>query len=110
MHSRQKLGCFGEDFAEQVLKLDHYRIVARNYRCKEGEIDIIAEKDDELFFIEVKTRRNQAFGTPAEAVDWKKQQHLRKAARQYLAETKNYHRFYSFQVMEIGVTQIKQAF
>lgn len=110
MNERQKLGCLGETFAESVLQLDGYRTVERNYRCKEGEIDLIMEKENELYFIEVKTRRNQAFGTPGEAVDQRKQQHLRRAAGSYLQETGNFHRFYSFQVIEIGIMQIQEAF
>ena len=110
MNDRQVFGRLGEDFAQQVLQLDGYEIVKRNYRCKEGEIDIIAEKDNELFFIEVKSRRNQNFGTPGEAVDGKKQQRLRRTAGCYLAETQNYRRFYSFQVIEIVVSQIMRAF
>ena len=110
MNQKQKLGRLGETFAEQVLSLDGYRIIERNYRCKDGEIDLIAERDDELYFIEVKTRRSQLFGRPSESVNYKKQQHLRKAARNYLAESKNYHQYYSFQVIEICIEQIKQAF
>jgi len=110
MNQKQKLGRLGEAFAEQVLCLDGYRIIERNFRCKAGEIDLIAEREDELYFIEVKTRRSQLFGSPAESVNYKKQQHLRKAARTYLAESKNYHRCYSFQVIEICIEQIKQAF
>ena len=110
MNERQRLGRLGEQFAEQVLLLDGYRIIERNFRCREGEIDLIAERGDELYFVEVKTRRGQAFGTPGEAVNWTKQQHLRRAARVYVGSTKNYHPYYSFQVMEIGIEQIKCAF
>ena len=51
------LGDAGEDFAAKLLMLKGYRILERKYRCKVGEIDIIAEKSDKLFFVEVKTRQ-----------------------------------------------------
>lgn len=110
MNERQRLGYLGENFAEEILILDGYQILERNFRCKEGEIDIIAEKDDELFFIEVKTRRNQAFGDPCEAVDRRKIQHLRRAARLYFETRGSHCHFFSFQVIEIGFHQIKNAF
>ena len=110
MNERQKLGRLGEQFAEQLLCLEGYRILERNFRCKDGEIDLIADKEDELFFIEVKTRRNSAFGQPCEAVDLKKQMTLRKAARSYVTKKKCYYQYYSFQVIEVGVRQIENAF
>ena len=111
MNEKQKFGHAGEDFAAQVLGLSGYEILARNYRCREGEIDIVARREGELFFIEVKTRRDAAFGQPCEAVDRKKQQRMRKAAAAFLAENrKNGCDFLSFQVIEIGFNQIENAF
>ena len=110
MNERQKLGKIGETFAEQVLCLEGYRILERNFRCREGEIDLIADKGDELFFIEVKTRRNFTFGQPCEAVDQRKQINLRKAARAYVTKRKSYYQYYSFQVIEVGFQQIENAF
>ncbi len=61
-----------------------YRILTRNFRCRYGEIDIIAEHEDELVFVEVKTRRGDAYGLPEEAVGWRKQQKLVQVASYYL--------------------------
>ena len=80
-----KLGCWGENIAEKYLKKKGYVIVARNFRCKLGEIDIIALDGKELVFIEVKTRQNQNYGLPCEAITASKIKHLRRTAAYYTA-------------------------
>ena len=84
MNKKQNLGKYGEDIAVKYLKNRHYIILERNFRSKQGEIDIIAKDNNELIFIEVKTRRNLKYGTPAEAVDNKKIQHIYNTANLYL--------------------------
>jgi len=69
-----------------VLKKRGYRIVERNYRCRYGEVDIIAEHDGVVVFIEVKTRGSDRFGTPAEGVGFRKQTHITRVGSMYLAE------------------------
>ena len=110
MHQRQQFGQAGEAFAAEVLKQSGYVIVERNYRCAKGEIDIIAERDEELFFIEVKTRRGSAFGFPCEAVTETKKQHMRRAAASFLSEHSCRWTAYSFQVIEVGFHQIENVF
>lgn len=110
MHEKQQFGRAGEAFAAEVLQLSGYEILARNYRCKDGEIDIVAKRDREVFFIEVKTRRDDAFGRPCEAVDRTKMRHMRKAAAAFLSEHRCGCDFCSFQVIEIGFNQIENAF
>ena len=110
MNEKQWFGRAGEDFAEAVLTLSGYHILQRNYRCRYGEIDMIAERDRELFFIEVKSRRNTVFGMPGEAVNEMKRQHMRRAAAFFLSEMKCRWDTYSFQVIEIGFHQIENAF
>lgn len=83
------LGARGETLAVQYLKKQHYRILARNFQTKQGEIDIIARHGNWIAFVEVKTRTcrddtQSRFGTAATAVNAKKQQHIILAARQYL--------------------------
>ena len=81
---RKELGRWGEEQGCRYL-VDHgYRIVYRNYRCPVGEIDIIASGEGRLVFVEVKTRRSTAFGTPAEAVNRKKQIKYQKTALFFL--------------------------
>jgi len=64
-----------------------YRLVARNWRCRLGEIDLIVTRGDVVVFCEVKARRGGAFGSPHEAVGWKKRQKLRTLGEAFLAAT-----------------------
>ena len=59
MYLRHEIGKLGEDLAIKYLKEKGYEIIERNFRCKQGEIDIIAKAKEEYVFIEVKTRTNQ---------------------------------------------------
>ena len=81
---RPILGQDGEDLATRYLELSGYLILYRNYRCRLGEIDIIATKDDVLTFVEVKTRLSTITGQPAEAVTFTKQQKIRRIAQYYM--------------------------
>lgn len=83
---RRDLGAFGERVAVAHLEAKGYRIRARNFRCREGEIDIVAEDGDCLVFVEVRTRRGDAFGTPAESVTAAKERRLLTVAQAYLQE------------------------
>ncbi|MBI4691505.1 MAG: YraN family protein [Nitrospirae bacterium] len=82
------IGSKGEDLAASFLKDKGYRIIARNYKTPVGEIDIIAEDRGTLVFIEVKTRSNNSFGYPFEAVDARKRQKLKNLALLYLKKQK----------------------
>ena len=77
-------GQWGEGQACRFLKRKGYRIVERNFRCRGGELDIVAEKGDTLCFVEVKSRRSTLLGRPAEAVTTQKQRRMRSAAAFYL--------------------------
>jgi putative endonuclease len=74
----------GEQLAVRHLKRLGYRIICRNYRCPLGEIDIIAHHHDVLVFVEVKSRRSQAFGSPKQAITPAKQHKLSQVAWYYL--------------------------
>lgn len=81
----QDFGKYGEDLAAQFCREHHMKIVARNYRCRAGEIDIIARQDDVLHFIEVKNRTHDLI--PGRyAVNANKQRHIRQAAQTYLLQ------------------------
>ncbi len=82
----QSKGRLGEDLAAQALQQRGYEIIARNWRCRYGEVDIIAKLDAKLCFVEVKARRGTALGAPQEAVDARKRGQIAKAAACYLAE------------------------
>ena len=83
--NRQLLGDRGEALAETWLAERGYVLRARNYRCRTGEIDLIMQQGDLLAFIEVKTRRSEAYGTPAEAVNAFKRRQILQTAEHYLA-------------------------
>ena len=93
LFSKKTFGNIGEDIAESFLISTGYKIIERNYRSKQGEIDIIAVFDDILAFIEVKTRSSTRFGLPEEAVTINKQHRISKTARYYLTKSKNYNNF-----------------
>lgn len=80
------LGGVGEDLAAVWLKKNGYKIIERNYRCKLGEIDCVAVKDDFLVFIEVKSRKSINFGTPMEAVDRRKRRKMTRLAFHYMLD------------------------
>jgi len=85
---KEDLGRLGEHLAERYLKGLRYKIVAKNYRSRAGEIDIIAWDGRTLVFVEVKARSNFYFGTPEEGVGRRKQRRILEAARIYIAENR----------------------
>lgn len=97
------LGARGEALAAQYLQRAGYRILVRNYRCRYGEIDLVAEEGGNLVFIEVKTRSGAGFGHPLEAVDRRKRGQLTRAARRYLEENGAGERFCRFDVVAISL-------
>lgn len=110
---RRVFGQIGENAAADVLRAKGYRILRQNYRCRYGEIDIIAEKDGDMSFVEVKARQNFNYGRPCEAIDREKKLHIRRAAHCYLEDMKKkgyVPRRYDFQVIEVVVQQTDHAF
>ena len=77
------IGNIGEEAAVQALKKRGYKIIARNYRTKMGEIDIVAKDGEYTVFVEVRLRKSNAFGSPADTIDKRKQQKIIKAAQLY---------------------------
>ena len=84
-HARQELGKTGEDLASAELERRGYAILARRYRTRYGEIDIVARDEDTLVFVEVKARAGGSFCTAAEAVTPQKQRKVAMMAADYLA-------------------------
>ena len=78
-------GRWGEDRAAEYLRRKGFRVTDFNWKCRFGEIDLIAEDGVYLCFVEVKLRKTAAYGSAAAFVDWRKQQRLRTAAELYLA-------------------------
>lgn len=86
MRAKDAVGRYGEDVAARALHDAGLQIVERNWRCRDGELDIIARDGDVLVVCEVKTRSGLAYGHPAEAVTRAKAVRLRRLARLWLAE------------------------
>ncbi|MEO6712834.1 MAG: YraN family protein [Mycobacteriales bacterium] len=85
MQAKDAVGQYGERVAARRLEEDGLRVLDRNWRCDEGELDIVALHGEVLAFIEVKTRTSEDFGVPAEAVTPVKQQRIRGLAQRWLA-------------------------
>jgi putative endonuclease len=98
---RQILGAKGERIAEQFLRRQRYVILQRNYRCRAGEIDLVALDQDAVVFIEVKTRVVPGFGTPFEAVHPRKQRQIIRAAQRYLTDNRLHDRNARFDVVGV---------
>ena len=81
---RRDTGNLGEKLAQSFLKKHGYRILETNYRCRRGEIDIIARQRDFLVFIEVRSKKSLDFGTPEESITPAKKRRIRAAAFHYL--------------------------
>lgn len=100
MESKQIYGRWGEDLAVEFLEKKGYRIVERNWRFGKLEIDIIAEKEDIIVIIEVKTRKNSDYGYPEESVDRIKQEKILEAAEEYI-EINNIEKEIRFDIISI---------
>ena len=86
---RKELGATGEKLARDFLKKKGYKIRETNFRCREGEIDIIAQKKDCLVFVEVRTKTSADFGSPEESVTFAKKERLIASALAYLNSHKD---------------------
>lgn len=87
--SRHRLARCGEEQAAHYLQAQGYTILARNWRRREGELDIVAQDKATLAFVEVKTRRTLTYGVAEESVDLRKQAQLARLAQRFLDENPN---------------------
>ncbi len=114
MPNKRKIGDEYEQMAVIYLRKHGYRIKERNFRCKFGEVDIIAKKGNYLVFIEVKFRSSNVYGTPAEAVNYAKQRRISNVASFYLYKNKypadTPVRFDVAAISEEGIRIIENAF
>lgn len=85
MDGRGQLGRRGEDLAEEFLRAQAFEIVARNFRCRAGEIDLVALDGRALVFVEVRSRRGERRGTGLESVTARKQAQVARVAQYFLA-------------------------
>ena len=85
LFSRKQSGDAAEEAAEKALKKRGCRTIARNYSSREGEIDLIIREGETLVFVEVRAKRSEKFGSPAESVTQAKQRRITRTAEHYLA-------------------------
>lgn len=100
----QRAGQTGEDLAADFLSKRGYRIVARHFTCREGELDLVAVHRGRLVFVEVKYRRSSLFGSALESITREKLRRLRAAAAVYRQRTRD-RRPYRFEVVAISETE-----
>ncbi|MEV6298665.1 YraN family protein [Actinoplanes sp. NPDC051861] len=98
---RKAVGAYGERLAARHLEDLGLVVLHRNWRCSDGEVDLILRDGDDLVFCEVKTRRGAAFGTPAAAVDHRKIRKLRLLAVRWLADSGVRAKHIRFDVVEV---------
>jgi len=112
---RRAVGAYGERLAERNLTEQGMIVLARNWRCRDGEVDLILRDGaDTIVFCEVKTRRSDRFGTPAEAVGFAKVRRLRRLAARWLAESAHEAREVRFDLVSVlpqprGATQVEHV-
>ena len=87
MNDKKERGDWGEERAARYLRLHGYRILERNFRCRQGEIDIIARRGDVVAFVEVKQRKNADYGEAREFVTFSKQRRIIRAAELWLLKS-----------------------
>jgi len=117
MDNKVNIGAYGQKLAENYLTSNGFTIIERNFRCRSGEIDVVAWDDDYIAFIEVKYRRSLTHGYPREAVGYHKQKHIRRVASYYIMTKQLSNQDFRFDVLEIvdidgnpEITLIKNAF
>jgi putative endonuclease len=99
-----RFGAAGERLAERWLRMHGWRVLERRYRSGHRDIDLVAERDGLVAFVEVKARAGTRFGDPVEAVNWKKRQELVRSASVWIDRHGRPGEHYRFDVMAVLVT------
>ncbi len=107
--TRQNTGDLGEKLARDFLKKKGYRIIETNFRCRRGEIDIIARHKDFLVFVEVRSKRNLEWGTPEESITAGKKRRVKTAAFQYLRELEKQPKQWRIDVVVLEIDEAGKA-
>ena len=107
MYKRHIVGEIGEKIANKYLVENGYQIIKKNFRCKQGEIDIIAKDKNEIVFVEVKTRKHGTLIKPEEYVDKFKINHIRNCATHYIQHNNLEEYDISFDIISITVVNTK---
>ncbi len=100
-----ELGKWGEDVAAEYLQSIGFIVLDRNWRCEEGELDIVALDSEVIVVVEVRTRSSDAYGTPEESLTSQKRRHLQNAALTYLQEKDRLDAVWRIDVVAIDAAQ-----
>ncbi len=103
--NRQEVGQLGEKLAQKFLKKKGYRILETDFRCRTGEIDIIARQKDYLVFVEVRTKSILDFGTPEESITQSKKEKLIASALTYINTHQNLPPLWRIDVVAVEIDQ-----
>jgi putative endonuclease len=98
-----EIGAYGERVAAAFVRRRGYKVLTRNYKTTDGEIDLVCRHGDVLVFVEVKTRADVDFVRPAEAIDARKEEALREAARSYIELLEQKDIDHRFDAVEVGL-------
>lgn len=101
MNIKKLIGDKGERKVANLYRLKGYRIISRNFSCKYGELDIVAQKGDTVVIIEVKTRKNANYAQAKEFVDFRKQQKIKAATDIFLQQNNLSEKYIRFDVAEV---------
>ena len=102
---RRNTGILGEKLAKDFLKKRGYCIIETNYRCPEGEVDIIARHGDFLVFIEVRTKKSREFGSPEESITLAKKERMKVVASRYQEAHDNLPQSWRIDVVAVELNQ-----
>jgi putative endonuclease len=104
MAQKDAVGREGEERAARYFQEQGYRVLARNWRCRTGEIDLVVTRDDAVVVVEVKTRRGEGFGHPFEAIDARKRVRLWRLAAAWTAANRDAIQGRRLRIDAIGLT------
>ncbi len=105
---RKSLGTYGERLVEKQYIKRGYRLLDRNYRCRFGEIDLIFQKEDKLYFVEVRTKSSLAYGTAEESVNWRKKGTIQKVSQVYMLEKKIHTTHVQYDFVAVYIDKLKK--
>ncbi len=108
MSNKNKIGNFGQHIAVRFLIKRNYKIIDENFYTREGEIDIIAKNDNQIVFIEVKTRLSNKYGLPEEAVNQNKKEKIRQSGLKYFELKQFNHDNFRIDCIAIEIDKFKK--
>jgi putative endonuclease len=103
--NRKALGNYGEKLALDAYMTDGYELLEKQYRCSIGEIDLILSKENKLYFVEVRTKTSQTYGSAEESITFKKRETIRKVSQYFLNQHRLQHVDFQFDVITIFINK-----